>query len=194
MSTERISAPRPTVEELDQELKRRKHIKSCWSALWSTIWILVVAAAATVLFATYFVSVLRIDGGSMNPTLEEGQYVVAVRSKKFKTGDVVAFYYNNQILLKRVIATSGEWVDIKEDGSVYVDEELLEEPYLEEKEYGDSDLSYPYQVPESRLFVMGDHRSSAADSRLSMIGTITSDQIVGKVIFRVWPLTDLGTI
>lgn len=147
-----------------------------------------------VLVATLWLPVLQIYGSSMTPTLEEGDIVVSIKSKTYETGDIVAFYYNNKILIKRVIAGSGDWVDLDEDGTVYVNGEKLDEPYVKDKAFGECDLELPYQVPESRIFVMGDHRSVSVDSRSKAVGCVAEEQIVGKLVFRIWPLTGLQTM
>lgn len=184
----------PEVSLLEQELKREKYKIRYWSVFRSTIYILVTVAAVAVLVATLWLPVLQIYGNSMTPTLGEGDIVISLKSHEYKYGDVVAFYYNNKILIKRVIAGSGEWVDIKSDGTVYVNDELKEEPYISDKSFGDCNIVLPYQVPESRIFVMGDHRSISMDSRNSTVGCIAEEQIVGKIVFRVWPLEQFGTI
>jgi signal peptidase I len=155
---------------------------------------LIVVAAIAVLCATLWMPVLRIYGSSMTPTLSENNIVLSLKTSNFQTGDVIAFYYNNKILVKRVIAGPGDWVDIDDDGNVYVNGELLEEDYIEEKDLGESNIEYPYQVPESRWFVLGDHRSVSLDSRTKAIGPIAEEQIVGKLIFKVWPLNQIGAI
>ena len=147
-----------------------------------------------VLVATLWLPVLQIYGSSMSPTLEEGDIVVSIKSKNYETGDIVAFYYNNKILIKRVIASSGDWVDLDEDGTVYVNGEKLDEPYVKDKAFGECDLELPYQVPESRIFVMGDHRSVSVDSRSKAVGCVAEEQIVGKLVCRIWPLTGLQTM
>lgn len=147
-----------------------------------------------VLVATLWLPVLQIYGSSMTPTLEEGDIVVSIKSKTYETGDIVAFYYNNKILIKRVIAGSGDWVDLDEDGTVYVNGEKLDEPYVKDKAFGECDLELPYQVPESRIFVMGDHRSVSVDSRSKAVGCVAEEQIVGKLVCRIWPLTGLQTM
>lgn len=185
---------RPTVEQLEEELYRERHRRRYHYTLRSTIYILITVAAAAVLVATLWLPVLQIYGSSMTPTLENGEIVVSLKGSGFETGDVIAFYYNNRILVKRVIATSGQWVDIQEDGTVYVDEQEIEEPYLSEKALGETDLTFPYQVPESRLFVLGDHRSISLDSRSSAIGCVAEEQIVGRIVFRVWPFAVLGPV
>ena len=179
----------PAVEKLETELKREKYRRRYLSVLRSTVYTLLVVA---VLIATLWLPVLQIYGNSMSPTLIEGDILVSLKSDSFNTGDVVAFYYNNRILVKRVIAGPGDWVDIDRDGNVYVNEELIEEPYLVEKAFGICDLELPYQVPANKFFVMGDHRSVANDSRLSAIGCVASDDIVGRLVFRVWPFSAFG--
>ena len=182
----------PAVEKLETELKREKYRRRYLSVLRSTVYTLLVVAAAAVLIATLWLPVLQIYGNSMSPTLIEGDILVSLKSDSFNTGDVVAFYYNNRILVKRVIAGPGDWVDIDRDGNVYVNEELIEEPYLVEKAFGICVLELPYQVPANKFVVMGDHRSVANDSRLSAIGCVASDDIVGRLVFRVWPFSAFG--
>lgn len=184
----------PTVVELEQELQREKYKKRYQSVLKSTTYSLITVAAVAVLVATLWMPVLQIYGSSMTPTLENGNIVVSIKMNKFKTGEVVAFFYNNKILVKRVIAGPGDWVNIDEHGNVYVNGDLIEEPYLEEKAKGDCNIELPYQVPESQYFVMGDHRSVSVDSRNSSIGCVANEQIVGKIVFNLWPITDIGMI
>ena len=161
------------------------------SVLKSTIFMLVVVAAIAVLVATTWLPVLQIYGSSMTPTLNEGEVVVSVKGSSFEQGDLIAFYYGNKILVKRCIATPGQWVDIDEDGNVYVDGNRLNEPYVKEKAFGDCDIKLPYQVPEDRYFCMGDHRETSVDSRNSSVGCISKEQIIGRIFFRIWPLNDL---
>ena len=184
----------PTAEQVEQELNRVKDQKRFSRAVRNTIYGLITVAAIAVLVAVLLLPVLRIYGTSMTPTLEEGDIVLSVKGSRFDTGDVVAFYYNNKILVKRVIAHSGDWVDIDDDGNVMVNGKLIDEPYVSEKALGDCDIALPYQVPESRVFVMGDHRSTSVDSRNRAIGCVSEEQIVGKIVFRVWPLKGLGGI
>lgn len=191
MSSETIQ--RPTLEQVENELDRRNRKKRYARALTSTIWTLVVVAAVSVIFANFFLSVLRIQGTSMVPTLEDGEIVVALRTSRFERGDITAFYFNNKVLLKRVIGMPGDWVNIDEDGNVYINDVLLDEPYLPAKALGEHDITFPYQVPESRFFVLGDHRDISLDSRSNVIGAIAEEQIIGKVVFRVWPLQKLGS-
>ena len=184
----------PTTQQLENELKRIKYRRRYRSVLNSTIYSLITVAAVAVLVATLLLPVLQIYGSSMTPTLGDGDIVFSLKTNNFQHGDVVAFYYNNKILVKRVIAVSGEWVDITPEGDVYVNSKLLDEPYLAEKSLGDCNIEFPYQVPESRIFVMGDHRSVSIDSRNTAVGCVAEEQIVGKLIFRVWPLESFERI
>lgn len=162
--------------------------------LCSTVSILLVVTAAAVLVSNLLLPILRIYGSSMTPTLIDGDIVTAVRNGSYERGDVIAFYYNNKILVKRVIGLPGEWVDIDGQGNVSIDGEPLDEPYLDEKTMGECDIELPYQVPDGRYFVMGDRRSVSSDSRNSAVGCVSEEQIVGKLFFRIWPLNELGTI
>ena len=184
----------PSIEQLEAELGREKYRWRFRRVMRNTIYALITVAAAAVLVATLWVPVLQISGNSMTPTLTGGDVVVALKGSSFQTGDVIAFYYDNKILVKRVIAGPGDWVNIDEAGTVYVNDRELYEPYLEEKAFGDCDITLPYQVPESRVFVMGDHRSVSLDSRNSLLGCIAYEQIVGKLIFRAWPLEAFGIL
>ena len=160
----------------------------------STSNILIVVAAVAILVAMLFLPVLRIYGESMNATLKSGELVVSVKGSNFETGDIIAFYYNNNILVKRVMANPGDWVDIDLDGNVYVNQQLVDEPYLTEKAFGEPDIDFPYQVPDDRVFVLGDNRDVSIDSRYKSVGCVSSEQIVGKIVFRVWPLARIGTL
>ena len=183
-----------TMEQLETELKREKNKINFAIAIRNTVYTLITVAAVAVLIAVLVMPVLQIYGTSMTPTLAEGNIVVSLKGKDFDTGDVIAFYYNNKILVKRVIANSGDWVDISKDGKVYVNNEAINEPYITDQALGECDIKLPYQVPESRVFVMGDHRSISVDSRNTAIGCVSDEQIVGKIVFRVWPLSGLGRI
>ena len=184
----------PTLEQLTAELARENYKRRFGRVLRSTLFTLVVVAAAAVLVATIWMPVLQIYGSSMTPTLNEGEIVVSVKGSDFEPGDLVAFYLGNKILVKRCIAGPGQWVDINENGDVFVDGELLDEPYLTEKALGECDQSFPYQVPESRFFCMGDHRATSVDSRHSAVGCVAEEQIVGKIVFRVWPLSGFSAL
>jgi signal peptidase I len=180
-------------EEMEREKHRQRQKekttrRSFWTALKSTISTLIVVAAVVVLISNLVFPVLRIYGTSMSSTLNEGDIVVSVKGSNFRTGDIIAFYYNNKLLIKRVIGNAGDWIDIDKDGNVYVNNELIDEPYLKEKAFGECNITLPYQVPESRIFVMGDNRSVSVDSRNTAVGCVAEEQIAGRLILRVWPL------
>ena len=194
MSRESAPPQLPELDELKAELQREHYKLRYRSVLRSTIYTLIVVAAVAVLVATIWMPVLQIYGSSMSPTLGEGDIVVSVKGSDFEQGDLVAFYLGNKILVKRCIAGPGQWVDIDEDGTVCVDGEDLDEPYLTEKSLGDCNIELPYQVPDNRYFCMGDHRSTSVDSRNTAVGCVAEEQIVGRIVFRVWPLPDFGTL
>jgi signal peptidase I len=185
---------RPSAEQLEAELNRVRYRSSYRTVLKSTIYTLITVAAIAVLVATLWLPVLQTYGSSMTPTLQNGEIIFSLKSAEMNRGEIIAFYYNNKILVKRVIAGPGDWVDLKQDGTVYVNGELLSEPYIAEKSFGESDITYPYQVPDGKIFVMGDHRATSVDSRHTAVGCVAEEQIVGKIIFRIWPLAGFGPI
>lgn len=184
----------PSSSDVEQELARERYKLRYRRTLQSTFFALLIAAAVAVLVATLWLPVLQIFGSSMEPTFREGQIVVSMKESDLKTGDIVAFYYGNKVLLKRCIAGPGSWVDIQEDGTILVDGVVLEEPYIEEKAFGICDLELPYQVPDGAYFLVGDQRATSVDSRHSSVGCVAEDQIVGKIVFRVWPLNEFGAV
>ncbi len=193
--TERVKkADMPTLEQLQKEVDRVHYQRDFSRVMINTIYSLVVVAAIAVLVAVLLLPILRIYGHSMNDTLDEGDIVVSLKGSDFKTGDIIAFYYNNKILIKRVIGKAGDWVDIDQDGNVYVNGNLVDEPYLDDKAFGECNIELPYQVPESKVFVMGDNRSVSVDSRNTAVGCVAEEQIVGKVVYRLWPLKDFGKL
>lgn len=185
---------RPSTEDLEAELNRVRYHNRYQTVLRSTVYSLITVAAAAVLVATLWLPVLRIYGNSMTPTLQDGQIVCSVKTGKMSRGDIVAFYYNNKVLIKRVIANAGDWVEIDENGTVYVNDEELIEPYVKEKSLGDADIEFPYQVPDGKFFVLGDHRETSADSRHTTVGCIDPEQLVGKIVFCVWPMDRFGAV
>jgi signal peptidase I len=183
-----------SLEQLEAEFQNEQHKIRFAKVLRSTVFSLVVVAAVVVLITILLLPVLQITGSSMTETLYEGDIVIAMNGSEYDTGDIIAFYYNNNILVKRVIAKAGDWVDIDTDGNVYVNGELLEEPYLAEKALGDCNITLPYQVPEDKIFVMGDHRATSIDSRNTALGCISIELTIGRLVFRVWPLSAFGKI
>ena len=184
----------PTTDAVEKELRREQYKQLYKKTLKSTVFALLTAAAAAILVATLWLPVLQIFGSSMTPTLQEGEIVVSVKANTMSPGDVVAFYYGNKVLIKRYIAGPGSWVNIDEAGNVYVDGQLLDEPYVQERALGDCNIELPYQVPEDRWFVLGDHRATSVDSRNSTVGCISSEQIIGQIVYRVWPMPAFGEI
>ena len=184
----------PSTQQLEAELNRVKYRSRYRSVFRSTVYTLITVAAVSILVATLWLPVLQIYGSSMTPTLQDGEIIFSGKTSEFEPGEIVAFYYNNKILVKRVICGPGDWIDIDEDGTVYVNEVRLEEPYLTEKTLGDCNIDLPFQVPDGKVFVMGDHRSTSVDSRNTAVGCVAQEQIVGKIIFRIWPLNRLGDV
>ena len=194
MGKEKKQLSMPDTAAIERELKRYNYRRRYKSTLRSTVYALVTVAAIAVLIATLLLPVLQIYGASMTPTLNDGELVVSVKTSDMQKGDIVAFYYNNKILVKRVIASSGEWVEIDETGNLYINGELQDEPYVKDKALGECDIKMPYQVPDERIFVMGDHRSVSVDSRSSSVGCVAEEQIVGKLVFKIWPINSIGKL
>lgn len=179
---------------LEEEL-RNEHLKKTFLiALQRTLYLMMVVAAVVVIVSVLFLPIIRISGASMSQTLEDGDLVVAVNNHKFQTGDVVGFNFNNEVLIKRVIATAGDWVDLDAAGNVYVNGRLLDEPYISEKSIGECNIILPYQVPDGKCFVLGDHRATSIDSRNKSVGCISVDAVVGRLLWRIWPFESIGKI
>lgn len=184
----------PSVEALQKEYDRIEYRKRFKTTIQSTINVLVMVCATVVLISLLFIPVFKIYGSSMTPALNNGEYVAAIKQGEFKSGDIVAFYFNNKLLVKRVIGKPGDWIDIDKEGNIYVNDQLLDEPYIEEKAFGECDIVLPIQVPESRYFLVGDHRNVSIDSRNKIVGFVAEEQIVGKLVFKLYPFEEFGWI
>lgn len=182
----------PTKSQVETERKRYRRQKAYNKALRGTVYVLTIVAAVAVLIATLVLPVLQIEGTSMEPTLSNGDIVLLPKTTRFERGDLCGFTWNNKLLVKRVIGIPGDWIEIDTAGTIYLNGEELDEPYVRQKAFGECDLVFPFQVPQEQYFVVGDMRNSSIDSRNSMIGCIAKDQIVGKVFFRVWPVNNIS--
>ncbi|WP_276747189.1 signal peptidase I [Ruminococcus champanellensis] len=183
-----------TVRQIEGELKRLRRKQNSRRIFRQTVFSLLVVAAAAVLAAMLFFPIFRVTGSSMEPTLNAKEIVVCLKSSRFQSGDLVAFYYNNKVLLKRVIGTAGDTIEIDDSGNVFVNGSQLDEPYITKKSLGQCDIDFPYQVPDNRIFVMGDNRETSVDSRTTAVGCIADEYVIGKVFLRVWPLERLGSL
>lgn len=180
----------PEAEQLKKEMKRERYKRRFRKLLRSTVNALIVVAAVAALIATLLLPVLQIAGISMEPSLNDGDIVMLIKTDRMECGDLCAFYYSNKILIKRVIGRPGDYIWIEKDGTVFLNGEPLDEPYVSEKALGECDVEFPYQVPENCFFVMGDHRESSIDSRSTTIGCVSQDQLIGKIFCRFWPLKE----
>ena len=181
----------PTKSQVETERKRYRRQKAYNKALRGTVYVLTIVAAVAVLVATLILPVLQIEGTSMEPTLSNGDIVLLPKTTRFERGDLCGFTWNNKLLVKRVIGLPGDWIEIDTDGTIYLNGDKLNEPYVEHKALGECDLEFPFQVPQEQYFVIGDMRESSVDSRNKLIGCIPKEQIVGKVFFRIWPFKNI---
>lgn len=184
----------PAAQDIQKELKRERYKMRYRRILKSTVYTLIIVAAVAALITTLVLPVVQIVGTSMEPTLTEGEIVILIKTDHLKRGDLCAFSYSNKILIKRVIGVPGDFVDIDANGNVFINGELIREPYVTEKSRGECDIELPYQVPENQYFLMGDRRDTSIDSRSTVIGCVTAEQLIGKIIFRIWPLQNISII
>lgn len=181
----------PTKTQVETERKRYRRQKAYNKALRGTVYVLTIVAAIAVLISTLILPVLQIEGTSMEPTLSNGDIVLLAKTTNFKRGELCGFTWNNKLLIKRVIGLPGDWIEIDSDGTIYLNGDKLDEPYVQQKSLGECDLEFPFQIPQEQYFVIGDMRESSIDSRNTVIGCIPKDQIVGKVFFRIWPFKNI---
>lgn len=189
---QRKDVPMPSIAQVQREREKLHNRTEYRRTITHVLGILVVVAAVSVVWATMCFPLLRVYGVSMEPTLENGQIIMLEKSGNFETGDLIGFYYQNKILLKRVIGNAGDYIDMDAEGNVYVNDRKLDEPYLKTRALGDCDITFPYQVPDGKVFVMGDNREKSIDSRSKQVGCVAEEQIVGRVIFRLWPIKSIG--
>ncbi len=182
----------PELEEIQNEMRRARSQSKYHQALKSTAGTIVVVAAIAVLVASIFLPVLRVTGSAMQPSFAPGNVLVAFKTRDYLPGDVCSFYYNNKLIIKRVIATGGDMLEIDEDGRVSVNGLVLEESYVPQYDLGMCDIECPFRGPDEQLFVMGDNRASSVDSRVQAFGCISKEELMGKVVLRVWPLQNFA--
>ncbi|MBQ7862052.1 MAG: signal peptidase I [Clostridia bacterium] len=184
----------PTARQIESEILREKYNRKYKQVLKSTVYSLIVVAAVAVLIATLAFPVLQISGSSMEPTLNDEEIVVLLKTANMKKGELCCFSYQNKLLIKRVVGLPGDKINIDTNGNVYVNDELIDEPYITDRAFGECDITFPCYVTDNHYFVLGDHRSTSIDSRSSAIGLVSEEFIVGKIFFRIWPFESIGLV
>ncbi len=183
-----------SINDIENELKRETYKTKYNRILRSTIYGLIIVISCATIIASLLMPVVEISGDSMSPLLNEGEIVLTVKTKNIKKGDIIAFYHGNKILIKRVIASPSDWVYMNDDGTVFVNGKEINESYIKNKTLGDITIEFPLQVQDNKWFVLSDKRDLIIDSRNSDIGLISNDDLIGKIIFRIWPLKKIGSV
>ncbi len=184
----------PTVSQVEKEISRERYNSKYKKVLKSTLSSLIVVAAIAVLIATLALPVLQIQGNSMEPTLNDEEIVILLKTTNLKRGQLCCFSYQNKLLIKRIIGIPGDSISIHDDGTVYVNGSAIEEPYIIDRALGECDITFPVNVTDNHYFILGDHRSTSIDSRSSVVGLVSDEQIVGRIFFRVWPFNAIGSV
>lgn len=184
----------PTAGQIEKEILREKYNRKYKQVLKTTMYSLIVVAAVAVLIATLALPVLQISGSSMEPTLNDEEIVILLKTTNIDRKEFCCFSYQNKLLIKRVIGLPGDKINIDAEGNVYINDELLDEPYVADKTLGECDISFPCYVTENHYFVLGDQRATSIDSRSSVIGLVSEEHIVGKIFFRIWPFEAISFI
>lgn len=184
----------PSIEELEDELARERKRRAQSKVLRIIIGILFAVIAAAVAVVILVLPIYEISGSAMAHTLNNGDIVAAIKTNVFYNGDIIAYNFDDDIQIKRVIGRSGDKIDIDSSGHIFVNGAQLDEPYVEEFDLGDCDIEFPFDVPLDQNFVVGDHRDVSVDSRNTAVGCIKDEDVIGKIVFRIWPINAIGTV
>lgn len=184
----------PTSMQIEKAIAKEQYSRKYKKVLKSTLSSLIVVAAIAVLVATLALPVLQIQGSSMEPTLNDEEIVVLLKTSKLTRGQLCCFSYQNKLLIKRIVGVPGDSIIIDTEGYVYVNGDKLDEPYVIDRAYGECDIEFPFNVTDNHYFILGDHRSTSIDSRSSVVGLVSSEQVVGRIFFRIWPFEKMGDI